>query len=74
MTFVLLCSDAISSYPEGVLQPGIDLSDTKLSFKWQARVRGLEVEELVALSARMRSANQMVAQTNFAFFFLSNRW
>jgi catalase (peroxidase I) len=52
-------SDATSSYPDGVLQPGFNFSDASLSFKWQARVRGLEVEELVALSARPRSANQM---------------
>jgi catalase-peroxidase len=52
-------SDATSSYPHGVLQPGFNFSETTFSFKWQARVRGLEVDELIALAARPRSANQM---------------
>ncbi len=52
-------SDAAASYPDGMLQPGFNWSDTTVSFKFQARMRGLTVEELVAVSARPRSFNQM---------------
>lgn len=52
-------SDAVSSYPDGMLVPGQNLSDVLLPFHWQARVRGLDVDELVAITARSRSASQM---------------
>ena len=57
-------SDATNVYDPGMLLPAFNYSDVSLPLRWQARVRDLSIEEMVAISARPRSSNQM-ARMNY---------
>lgn len=51
--------DANHSLPLNAGKPAFNMSDVTLPFEWNARVMGLTAHELVAISARLRSPNQM---------------